>query len=133
MTRPAEPTPARPAASFTVDTTPPDTTISAGPSGVTDDTTPTFTFESGEPGITFECRLDGGSFFACSSPHTTATLGDGAHTFEVRATDAAGNVDPSPAAAFGSASRAFTVSTTARARIVPVPPPYSAAPTTWSR
>ena len=33
---------------------------------------------------------------SCSSAHTTASLADGAHTFDVRATDPAGNVDPSP-------------------------------------
>ncbi len=32
----------------------------------------------------------------CTSPHTTAGLGDGAHTFEIRAVDRAGNLDPSP-------------------------------------
>ena len=36
-------------------------------------------------------------FASCSSPHTTGTLDPGTHTFEVRASDALGNVDPSPA------------------------------------
>jgi len=95
---------------FTVDTAPPETNITAGPSGVIQDPTPSFSFGSGEQGVTFECRLDGGAFFACTSPHTTAELADGPHTFEVRAIDAAGNVDPSPAAAFGGdARRSFTV------------------------
>ena len=87
------------------DTTPPETTIDAGPSGLTTDSTPTFSFSSNEAGSTFECSVDGGSFSPCSSPLTTASLGDGAHTFAVRATDAAENVDLTPA------QRAFTVDT----------------------
>jgi hypothetical protein len=96
----ADPTPASRA--FTVDTVPPETTITGGPSGTTEDPTPTFEFTAAA-GATFECRVDGGAFTACESPFTTAELADGAHTFEVRASDAAGNVDPTPAV------RAFTV------------------------
>ena len=92
--------------SFTVDTTPPDTTITDGPSGTTADNTPTFTFTSTEGGSTFECRVDGGTFTPCTSGLTLPALTDGAHTFEVRATDGVGNTDPTPA------SRTFTVDTT---------------------
>ena len=99
-----DPTPA--SQSFTVDTTPPDTSITSGPSGLTNNATPTFSFTASETGSTFECRLDTAAFAACTSPLTTATLSDGAHTFYVRATDPAGNVDPTPA------SQSFTVDTT---------------------
>jgi Bacterial Ig-like domain len=92
--------------SWTIDTTAPQTTIDSGPAGLTNDSTPTYSFSS-ELGASFQCRVDSGSFAPCSSPHTTAALVDGAHTFEVRATDAAGNVDGSPA------SRALTVDTAA--------------------
>jgi hypothetical protein len=78
------------------DTTPPETRITAGPSGPTADSTPTFTFTSSEA-ASFECNVDGGAFAACTSPHTTAALSDGAHGFEVKATDGAGNTDASPA------------------------------------
>ena len=89
-----------------VDTTAPETTIDTGPSGTANDNGPTFTFSSSEPDGSFECKLDAGAFAACGSPETLAALGDGAHTFHVRATDQAANTDPTPA------SRDFTVDTT---------------------
>ena len=48
------------------------------------------------PGSHFECRLDAGKFAPCSSPFQKR-LAAGLHRFEVRAVDAAGNVDPTPA------------------------------------
>lgn len=81
---------------FTVDSRAPQTTVTAGPSGPTRDRTPTFTFKSSEPGSSFQCALDAGAYHSCSSPHTTALLGFGAHRFHVRARDRAGNLDPTP-------------------------------------
>src|SRR5262249_9503523 len=69
------------ARSVTVDTTPPDTVVD-GPSGAIDDATPTFTFAVSEPGASFACKLDTGSFAPCSSPFTAGPLTDGPHTFE---------------------------------------------------
>jgi VCBS repeat protein/FG-GAP repeat protein len=89
--------------------TPPETTIDAGVSGFTNDSTPTFTFSSNDPSSTFKCRVDGGAFASCTSPHTTATLSNAAHTFEVRATDDAARTDATPAAS------SFTVDTAAPA------------------
>jgi hypothetical protein len=80
------------------DSVPPETTITAGPSGSTSSTDALISFESSEAGSSFECRLDGGAFGPCSSPQTFSGLSLGAHSFEVRATDPSGNVDPSPAA-----------------------------------
>ncbi len=85
------------------DVTPPDTSVTAGPSGATGDSTPTFSFSSADAGATFQCKVDGGAFAACSSPFTTAALVAGAHSFQVRAVDNVGNVDASPAV------RAFTL------------------------
>ncbi len=48
-------------------------------------------------GLTFQCSLDGAAFSACSSPQSYLSLADGAHSFQVRARDAAGNFDPTPA------------------------------------
>jgi len=88
------------------DTTLPETTITSGPTGATSDRTPSFTFTS-EPGATFECKVDAGTFTTCSSPYTPSSLQDGSHTFAVRATDLATNVEASPAV------RAFSVDTLA--------------------
>jgi hypothetical protein len=83
-----------------------DTTITGGPSGLTNDNTPTFTFSGVNGAAGFQCRVDNAAFTACSSPHTTAALSDGAHTFQVRALSASGAPDPTPA------SRSFTVDAT---------------------
>ena len=46
---------------------------------------------------TFACSLDEAAYTPCDSPTRYADLHPGWHTFAVRATDAAGNVDPTPA------------------------------------
>jgi hypothetical protein len=79
------------------DTTPPDTVINSGPSGTVKTRDASFTFSSTEPSSTFECSRDGAAFSACSSPWEYTGLANGSHTFKVRATDAAGNTDQSPA------------------------------------
>ena len=50
--------------------------------------------------------MDAGSWGSCSSPKSYSNLANGSHTFDVRATDAAGNTDASPA------SRTWTVNVT---------------------
>ncbi len=62
-----------------------------------------FEFTSDDPTASFSCELDGGGFGACSAPnaHTASGLGNGAHGFSVRATDANGNAT--------TASRGFAV------------------------
>ncbi len=98
---------------YTEDSTAPETTIDTGPSGDTNDSTPSFTFSSSEPGSSFQCRFDAAPFGPCSGPgaaHTAApALDEGAHSFEVRATDQAANTDQTPA------SRSFTVDSLAPA------------------
>ena len=78
------------------DLSPPDTAIVSGPTALVRGRTATFTFSSDDPGATFECSLDGAPFFACVSPFTTPPLPGGDHIFQVRARDAAGNLDPTP-------------------------------------
>jgi hypothetical protein len=81
------------------DTDPPETTITAGPATLSASPDATFAFTSDESGSTFECSLDGSAFATCSSPATYTGLGDGAHTFDVRATDSSANTDATPAGA----------------------------------
>jgi hypothetical protein len=55
-----------------------------------------FGFTSDEAGVTFSCKLDKGAWRRCTSP-TTLRVKVGKHRFSVRATDAAGNTDATPA------------------------------------
>ncbi len=112
--------------SFRVDTVAPVTTIGTGPSGPVSDSTPTFTFSSNEPGSSFECSLDGGEFSGCGTPQSAPPLDDGAHTFRVRATDAAGNTEVS------AAERSFTVDTAAPETTITAGPVGSTSDTTPS-
>lgn len=81
---------------WVVDTTPPDTAIDGGPTGVVIGGV-SIAFSSPEAGATFECSLDGAAWAACTSPQAFATPALGNHTFQVRAKDALGNADASPA------------------------------------
>ena len=78
------------------DTTPPQTTITAGPATSTTSTSASFSFASSEPGA-FECALDAAAFAGCTSPKSYTGLLVGDHSFKVRARDGAGNVDATPA------------------------------------
>jgi hypothetical protein len=101
-----DPTPA--VYTWTIDTAPPDTTITGHPSDPSTSASAIFAFEGSDAGTGvagFECSLDLGGFVACN--HTDPVFGyhlkdygglaDGSHTFRVRAIDALGNVDPTPA------------------------------------
>jgi hypothetical protein len=81
------------------DTTPPETTITAGPAEGDTSTQAdvSFSFSSSEAKSTFSCQLDSGGFSPCTSPNTYHGLSHGSHTFEVKATDRAGNTDATPA------------------------------------
>lgn len=86
-------------ASWTIDATPPNTTLSGAPAGTVASTDATISFGATESPATFACSLDGAGFSACTSPAVLTGLADGSHTFRVRATDAAANTDPTPATA----------------------------------
>ena len=82
----------------------PNTTITAGPTGsLGNDTTPRSRSSPRETGLDVPVPLDGAAFGACLASYTG--LSQGSHTFAVRATDAAGNTDGTPA------SRTCTVDT----------------------
>jgi PKD repeat protein len=100
-----------------VDATPPDTTLSGGPSGLTRGPL-TYTFASTEDNSTLQCSVDAGAFATCASPRTFAGLADGHHAFAFRAVDAAGNADDTPA------TRSVDLDTTAPTlTITSAPPP----------
>jgi hypothetical protein len=90
-----DPTPA--SYTWTVDTTPPHTSITAAPLAISTSSTASFSFTSTEAGSTFACQLDVSAFAACLSPQSYSGLALGSHSFQVRATDPAGNTDPTPA------------------------------------
>jgi hypothetical protein len=82
-----------------------ETAIGSAPSGTVNSASASFGFSSDPVGASFECKLDGGTFDPCASPKEYTGLSDGPHAFDVRAVDAAGNRDPTPA------SRSWTVDT----------------------
>ena len=82
---------------FTVDLSEPDTTIVSGPASPTNSASATFDFSSNEANVTYQCSLDNGPFTACTDPATFNNVPSGTHTLRVRAVDAAGNMDSSPA------------------------------------
>jgi hypothetical protein len=87
---------------FRVDTVAPDTAIVSGPSdgSRTSDQAAVFQFSS-EPGVRFECRLDGAPFGHCpggdAGAARLASLPIGRREFQVRAIDRVGNVERDPA------------------------------------
>jgi uncharacterized repeat protein (TIGR01451 family) len=78
--------------SWLVDTAAPIASITGGPTGPTNSPTASFVLGSSEAGSTFACKLDAAGFAPCTSPASLSALTDGAHSFSVHATDAAGNV-----------------------------------------
>ena len=109
---------------WTIDTVAPDTTIATKPVDPSTTATGAFTFTSDETPATFECKLDAGAWAACTASYTTPVLADGAHTLSVRATDAAGNVDATPA------SYTWGISTTAPVTTIAThPDEHSNSPT----
>jgi len=76
----------------------PETTLGGGaPSGTIGSDNVTIIFEPSPGNEDTECSLDGAPFTACTSPQEYTGLSEGSHTFQVRAVDPFGNVDPTPA------------------------------------
>jgi hypothetical protein len=82
----------------TIDTASPNTMISKR-SLAAPQRTATFDFRSSEPSGGFQCKLDNHPFAACRSPKTYRHLSAGKHIFRVKALDASGNRDTTPAVA----------------------------------
>jgi hypothetical protein len=78
---------------FTIDrAAPPAPSLTAKPASLTNQTTSSFSFSDTEAGVSYLCRIDAGSYRACTSPTTYYDLSQGSHTFSVEAQDAAGNI-----------------------------------------
>jgi hypothetical protein len=86
---------------WTIDTSAPETSVMSSPDAVTSATSATITYrDDGSAGAGYECRLDDAVFQTCPAAGVSYTnLAAGGHRFEVRAVDAVGNVDSSPAVA----------------------------------
>jgi len=99
---------------WTIDTDPPETTITGAPPNPNDGRSVSFSYRSDEPTSTFRCQLDTGAIQSCAAAgQSYAALLDGPHVFRVWASDNAANQDPAPA------EYAFTV----RASLADVTPP----------
>ncbi|WP_422846529.1 IPTL-CTERM sorting domain-containing protein [Acidovorax sp. M2(2025)] len=105
---------------WTVDTAAPDTAIVTAPPALANSSSASFSFSSNEGGVSYACSLDGSAFLPCSTPSNIAGLSDGSHTLAVRATDGAGNADPTPA------TYAWAVDTTAPDTTIATAPPVLA-------
>lgn len=115
-----------------VDRTPPDTRIVSGPNDETADTTVTFVVtgtDAYSPTLDFAWRLDQGAWspFGSSMTVVVTALAPGAHTFEVKARDLAGNES------VNLAGQTFTV-TALRIRITePLDGATVTTPSVWVR
>ncbi|MEZ5270336.1 MAG: Ig-like domain repeat protein [Microthrixaceae bacterium] len=85
------------ARSWVLGTDPPETVIDSGPDALVNTSDATITFSSPDAGVTYECRLGAEDFAPCNSPRTFNGLGDDSYTFAVRAVNAGGLADPTPA------------------------------------
>jgi alpha-tubulin suppressor-like RCC1 family protein len=92
-----DPSPAQHTWTVELDTTAPETTIDAMYANDASSTSVNIEFSCNESGCTFECRVDSGAYAACTSPFSAMVQTEGSHSVDVRAKDAADNVDPTPA------------------------------------
>ena len=79
---------------WTVDTVAPTITLISTPTNPTVSTTATFAFSGSDVGSSvagYQCAIDNGTFAECTSAKSYTGLALGAHTFFVKAFDAAGN------------------------------------------
>jgi hypothetical protein len=81
------------------DTDPPETEITKKPKRKSTKRKAKLKFESSEASSTFECKLDKKPFEPCESPFKKRVKAGKKHKFLVRAIDAAGNPDATPAKA----------------------------------
>ncbi len=130
-----DPTPA--AYSWRVDTVAPTTTIDQKPADPSPGASATFAFHADETGSKLECSLapegQPDSFSSCNSGKTYTALADGAYTFRLRATDGAGNQQPTPTAYSWTVDNSLADATPPETTITSHPPdPSSSADVSFS-
>ncbi|QDK45007.1 hypothetical protein DOM22_07435 [Bdellovibrio sp. ZAP7] len=80
---------------WVINTVTPMASITSSPDSITNQTSATFAFFATPPSggsiASYQCKLDGGAFGACTSPHTYNGLVQGTHTFTVHSVDNLGN------------------------------------------
>src|SRR6478672_4834992 len=76
-----------PLASGAASELPPTPTSDSAPTNPSATGSATLSFADADPLVTFRCQIDGGTFSPCTSPVTYSGLGDGSHTFGVKAVD----------------------------------------------
>ncbi|EJF11460.1 Ig-like domain-containing protein [Pontibacter sp. BAB1700] len=81
----------------TVSTSAPETTITQKPAEISKEKSPTFAFTSNKSPVYFEVSLNGAEYTVVSTPYTLSNMADGRYTLSVRAVDAAGRRDATPA------------------------------------
>lgn len=119
-----------------VDTIAPTVTYGTKPPATTVDVAELISFTASESNVSFECKLDSGSFAACTSPTLLKNLAVGGHTFTVKATDEAGNTGADAVATWtigavapsgGSGAQSSGVGDVAPAAVTPAGPVLNAA------
>ena len=84
---------------FTIDTIPPETAVRVSNAGWPYSEDAVRIQPAASETVTYDCALDGAAFGPCPASNLYTGLPAGTHTVQVRATDRAGNTDPTPAAA----------------------------------
>jgi hypothetical protein len=86
-------------------TAPPTPTITSKPPDPSDSSSASFSFTDSDPTVTFLCKLDESAYSSCTSPQPYSDLGDGSHTFSVKAHN------PTSGADSNAASYTWTITT----------------------
>jgi hypothetical protein len=79
---------------WVVDPTPATPSITSKPADPANQTAAGFSFTDVTPGVAFQCSLDAAAFAPCTSPKTYSSLGQGSHTFRVKAVSGASSSNP---------------------------------------
>jgi hypothetical protein len=76
------------------DPAPPPPAITSAPPARAAATSATFAFKDSKSGVSFQCSLDGAAFAPCTSPKSYSSIGQGSHTFRVKAVSGASSSSP---------------------------------------